>query len=187
MLLSKCYAETLSLESIQRMNWSDILLWCCKWRYCLLSGAKHGRRATWIGASGDQTFLRIDESLINVHTLSRSNIVANPSCIGKTHFFWLTVSWEFALCRCIYSASEKYLYEFLSYTYLRSKLSGLFINNGYSYCDMKCFFGLLLQNSLPSNCLRLDLSWFHQLMKSVCLDDGGMVCCCKMVENFPKK
>ncbi|CAB1328278.1 unnamed protein product, partial [Coregonus sp. 'balchen'] len=28
-------------------------------------GAKYGRKATWIGASGDQTFLRIDEALIN--------------------------------------------------------------------------------------------------------------------------
>lgn len=45
-------------------------------------GPKHGRRATWVGASGDQTFLRIDESLINAHTLSRSNIFANQSCIG---------------------------------------------------------------------------------------------------------
>ncbi|XP_064637403.1 E3 ubiquitin-protein ligase MYCBP2-like isoform X3 [Lineus longissimus] len=45
-------------------------------------GAKFGRRATWIGASGDQTFLRIDESLINAHTLSRSNIFSNQTCIG---------------------------------------------------------------------------------------------------------
>jgi E3 ubiquitin-protein ligase MYCBP2 len=32
-------------------------------------GAKFGRRATWVDASGDQTFLKIDESLINAHTL----------------------------------------------------------------------------------------------------------------------
>ena len=46
-------------------------------------GSKHGRRAVWIGASGEQTFLRIDESLINAHTLSRSSIVANQDCIGE--------------------------------------------------------------------------------------------------------
>ena len=45
-------------------------------------GAKHGRRAAWIGASGDQTFLRIDELLINAHTLSKSTIIANSSCLG---------------------------------------------------------------------------------------------------------
>ncbi len=48
-------------------------------------GAKHGRRATWVGASGDQSFLRIDESLISAHTLSRSTIVANPNCIGMEY------------------------------------------------------------------------------------------------------
>ncbi|KAH9488940.1 E3 ubiquitin-protein ligase mycbp2 [Bulinus truncatus] len=44
-------------------------------------GAKFGRRSTWIGASGDQTMMRIDESLINAHTLSRSNIFASKTCI----------------------------------------------------------------------------------------------------------
>ena len=46
-------------------------------------GSKHGRRATWIGGSGDQMFLRIDESLINAHTLARSNIIADQNCIGE--------------------------------------------------------------------------------------------------------
>ncbi|CAE1311209.1 MYCBP2 [Acanthosepion pharaonis] len=45
-------------------------------------GARYGRRATWIGASSDQTFMRIDESLINAHTLTGCNIFANQSCIG---------------------------------------------------------------------------------------------------------
>ncbi|CAG5134648.1 unnamed protein product, partial [Candidula unifasciata] len=45
-------------------------------------GAKYGRRATWVGASGDQTIMRIDESLINAHTLARSNIFASKTCIG---------------------------------------------------------------------------------------------------------
>ncbi|XP_041356631.1 E3 ubiquitin-protein ligase MYCBP2-like isoform X3 [Gigantopelta aegis] len=45
-------------------------------------GARFGCRATWIGASGDQTYMRIDESLINAHNLARSNIFASQTCIG---------------------------------------------------------------------------------------------------------
>ncbi|XP_042905925.1 E3 ubiquitin-protein ligase MYCBP2 isoform X1 [Parasteatoda tepidariorum] len=45
-------------------------------------GTKYGRRATWIGASGDLTFVKIDESLINSHNLSKSSVVCNKSCIG---------------------------------------------------------------------------------------------------------
>ncbi|XP_074650729.1 E3 ubiquitin-protein ligase MYCBP2-like [Tubulanus polymorphus] len=45
-------------------------------------GIKYGRKCTWIGASGDQTYMRIDESLINAHTLTRSSIFANQSSIG---------------------------------------------------------------------------------------------------------
>lgn len=50
--------------------------------YCLI-GARYGRRATWIGASGDQTFLRIDESLINAHILAASKVFANQKSIGN--------------------------------------------------------------------------------------------------------
>ncbi|XP_023654220.2 E3 ubiquitin-protein ligase MYCBP2 isoform X4 [Paramormyrops kingsleyae] len=45
-------------------------------------GAKYGRKATWIGASGDQTFLRIDEALINSHVLATSEIFASRHIIG---------------------------------------------------------------------------------------------------------
>ncbi|XP_069130438.1 LOW QUALITY PROTEIN: E3 ubiquitin-protein ligase MYCBP2-like [Argopecten irradians] len=45
-------------------------------------GARYGRRATWIHASGDQTYMRIDESLINAHILASSKVFANTSCIG---------------------------------------------------------------------------------------------------------
>ncbi|XP_076446720.1 E3 ubiquitin-protein ligase MYCBP2-like isoform X7 [Babylonia areolata] len=45
-------------------------------------GARFGRRATWVGASADQTFMRIDESLINALTLQKANIFASQSCIG---------------------------------------------------------------------------------------------------------
>ncbi|XP_069061348.1 E3 ubiquitin-protein ligase MYCBP2 isoform X12 [Pleurodeles waltl] len=45
-------------------------------------GSKYGRKATWIGASGDQTFLRIDEALINSHVLATSEIFASRQIIG---------------------------------------------------------------------------------------------------------
>ncbi|XP_068123980.1 E3 ubiquitin-protein ligase MYCBP2 isoform X14 [Hyperolius riggenbachi] len=45
-------------------------------------GSKYGRKATWVGASGDQTFLRIDEALINSHVLSTSEIFASRQIIG---------------------------------------------------------------------------------------------------------
>ncbi|GAB6023050.1 hypothetical protein CHUAL_007142 [Chamberlinius hualienensis] len=44
-------------------------------------GPKFGRRPTWIGASGDQTSLKIDESLINAHNLENSSVFANKNCI----------------------------------------------------------------------------------------------------------
>ncbi|XP_054276655.1 E3 ubiquitin-protein ligase MYCBP2-like [Macrosteles quadrilineatus] len=44
-------------------------------------GPRHGRRATWVGASADQTFLRIDESLINPFTLKQSTVMANKACL----------------------------------------------------------------------------------------------------------
>ncbi|KAJ9574765.1 hypothetical protein L9F63_008079, partial [Diploptera punctata] len=44
-------------------------------------GPRHGRRATWVGASGDQTYLKIDESLINSLSLMRSTVMANKTSI----------------------------------------------------------------------------------------------------------
>lgn len=35
-------------------------------------GSKFGRCATWIGASGEQTFLKVDESLINAQVRQES-------------------------------------------------------------------------------------------------------------------
>lgn len=45
-------------------------------------GPRHGRKATWVGASGDQTFLKLDESLINSVSLSKSTVTANKNYIG---------------------------------------------------------------------------------------------------------
>ncbi|KAL1131016.1 hypothetical protein AAG570_012254, partial [Ranatra chinensis] len=44
-------------------------------------GPRQGRRATWVGASADQTYLRVDESLINALSLAHSTIMANKNCI----------------------------------------------------------------------------------------------------------
>nr|CAH7734761.1 unnamed protein product [Callosobruchus chinensis] len=44
-------------------------------------GPRHGRRATWVGASGDQTFLKLDESLINAVSISKSTVTANKHSI----------------------------------------------------------------------------------------------------------
>ncbi|CAH0546546.1 unnamed protein product [Brassicogethes aeneus] len=47
-------------------------------------GAVYGRRATWVGASGDQTFLKIDESLINSVSIAKSTVTANKHSIVFT-------------------------------------------------------------------------------------------------------
>ncbi|XP_050301011.1 E3 ubiquitin-protein ligase MYCBP2 isoform X2 [Anthonomus grandis grandis] len=44
-------------------------------------GPRHGRRATWVGASGDQTFLKLDESLINSVSIAKSTVSANKHSI----------------------------------------------------------------------------------------------------------
>ncbi|CAG9838821.1 unnamed protein product [Diabrotica balteata] len=44
-------------------------------------GPRHGRRATWVGASGDQTFLKLDESLINSVSIAKSTVTANKCSI----------------------------------------------------------------------------------------------------------
>ncbi|XP_043461333.1 E3 ubiquitin-protein ligase MYCBP2 isoform X1 [Leptopilina heterotoma] len=42
-------------------------------------GCEWGRRATWVGASGDQTYIKIDET--SFISLTKSNVVANKSCM----------------------------------------------------------------------------------------------------------
>lgn len=44
-------------------------------------GPQNGRRATWIDATGDYTFVKLDESLINPLTLHSAKVVANSRCI----------------------------------------------------------------------------------------------------------
>ncbi|KAK0177732.1 hypothetical protein PV328_001750 [Microctonus aethiopoides] len=42
-------------------------------------GPRWGRRATWIGAAGDQTYIKVDE--INSISLTKSTVMANKNCI----------------------------------------------------------------------------------------------------------
>ncbi|GFT99092.1 hypothetical protein NPIL_245402 [Nephila pilipes] len=77
-------------------------------------GTKFGRRATWIGASGDQTFVKIDESLINSHSLSKSSVVCSKTCIGiipnqleqASSFKSLVISKVDGSCRSFSSADQ---------------------------------------------------------------------------------
>lgn len=48
-------------------------------------GADHGKKASWIGASGDQTFIKMDESLVNAAMLSKFNVAADKNTIRKYH------------------------------------------------------------------------------------------------------
>ncbi|XP_063160577.1 E3 ubiquitin-protein ligase MYCBP2 isoform X3 [Candoia aspera] len=60
----------------------DIPYWNAKPAAVPNVGSKYGRKATWVGAGGDQTFLRIDEALINPHVLATSEIFASRHIIG---------------------------------------------------------------------------------------------------------
>lgn len=46
-------------------------------------GPQFGKKVTWIGASGDQTFFKIDESLITGAMLSKVSVVADKQTIRK--------------------------------------------------------------------------------------------------------
>ena len=67
-------------ESALRGTADDIAakeLWFAKPGVIKNIGSRYGRSATWIGASGDQTFIKIDESLINSHSLLGATVMAN--------------------------------------------------------------------------------------------------------------
>ena len=44
-------------------------------------GPNHRRKACWISASGDQTFIKIDESLVNANSLTKINVAADKNTI----------------------------------------------------------------------------------------------------------
>lgn len=47
-------------------------------------GPNYGKKASWIGASGDQTFIKTDESLVNAAMLSRFHVAADKNTICKS-------------------------------------------------------------------------------------------------------
>ena len=53
----------------------------------LMEIPSEGCRAKWITASGNQTFVAIDESLIAEKSLSRCRVFANSQCIGGCGLF----------------------------------------------------------------------------------------------------
>ena len=73
-----------------------------------------GRAATWIGASGDQTFIRVDETLINAKSLISSTIMANKQQIlllptmasTEANFKSLAISRHDGFCRS-FSGNEQ--------------------------------------------------------------------------------
>lgn len=58
-------------------------LWHCVPSVVNGIGPKYGKKIMWIGASGDQTFFKIDESLITASMLSKINVVADKQTIRK--------------------------------------------------------------------------------------------------------
>ncbi|ALC49441.1 hiw [Drosophila busckii] len=68
-------------------NTSNILaqrlkfLWNCSIGAVTGLGPAFGKKVTWIGANGDQTFIKIDESLITAQMLPKMHVVANKKTI----------------------------------------------------------------------------------------------------------
>ena len=50
-----------------------------------------GCKATWVGASGNQTFIAVDESLVSETTLSACKVFASPQAIGE--FIYSDLHW----------------------------------------------------------------------------------------------
>ncbi|XP_030378381.1 E3 ubiquitin-protein ligase highwire [Scaptodrosophila lebanonensis] len=56
-------------------------LWNCAPGPVFGLGPNYGKKVTWIGANGDQTFIKIDESLITAQMLPKMHVVANKKTI----------------------------------------------------------------------------------------------------------
>lgn len=50
-------------------------------------GPSYGKKVTWIGANGDQTFIKIDESLITAQMLPKMHVVANKKTICECSIY----------------------------------------------------------------------------------------------------
>lgn len=94
--------EEVSAESI-----ASVELWFAKPGEMANVGPKFGREATWIGASGDQTFVKVDESLINAQSLEKAHLMANSRHLllvpgaddHPSTFNCLTISRSDGFCR----------------------------------------------------------------------------------------
>ena len=77
-------------------------------------GLDCGRAATWIGASSDQTFIRVDETLINAKSLISSTIMANKHQIlllpttstSEANFKSLAISRHDGFCRSFIGSEQ---------------------------------------------------------------------------------
>lgn len=76
-------------------------LWHCAPSIVAGLGPQFGKKVTWIGASGDQTFFKIDESLITGSMLSKVSVVADKQTIRKWRLcgVWnIVLHWFKAVC-----------------------------------------------------------------------------------------
>lgn len=64
-------------------------------------GSTFGKRATWIGANGNQTFIKIDESLITSQMLPNMRVTANKDTISTSTFLRMNLLDEFHK-KCIF-------------------------------------------------------------------------------------
>lgn len=58
-------------------------------------------KATWVGASGNQTFIAVDESLVSESALSRCKVFASPQAIGEG-----VAQLQLFMCVCIVYITE---------------------------------------------------------------------------------
>lgn len=56
-------------------------LWNCIPAPIISIGSNYRKKACWISASGDQTFLKLDESLVNASSLAKISVAANKNTI----------------------------------------------------------------------------------------------------------
>ncbi len=78
-------------------------------------GPSFGRPATWIGASGEQTFVKLDQSLISSNSLEKSAILANKRHIllfpdqSTSQYNCLTITRSDGFCRSFAEENQENL------------------------------------------------------------------------------
>ena len=93
-------------------------------------GAAHGKTVTWIGASADQTILKLDESLINAQNLVGATICANkhqvlllpPHNRQPISFHSLCISRSDGFCRS-FSGLDQVIFNTFKFRMFQYKLS----------------------------------------------------------------